>query len=385
MARDRAQAAKFGAETLSQPCVRAALVASILQGQRSPRPARRPKETGMFQKPFIRGALGAALAATALAAPAAATDVKFMMDWAWQGPQAFALVARNSGCFEQNGVDITLDRGFGSGRVPVELASGTYQMGVADINPTIKFRAENPDSDIIAVGVLLTKSPLVAVVKADSGIEAPKDLEGKTLAAPDFDAGRQLFPMFAEATGIDASTVTWVSVTPELREPMLVQGQADGVTGFITSSVPSLARLGLAVEDQRVFRYADYGVELYSTAILTTRAFAEANPEAVRAVVGCMVEGFRVTENDPEGAIEALAAHEPLTDKAVELGRLTMTLDEQVRIDEVRENGISFVDMDRLQRTIEGVERAYGIAPTLKADDLYTPEFLPSEDARKLL
>ncbi|TVQ58993.1 MAG: taurine ABC transporter permease [Rhodobacteraceae bacterium] len=342
-------------------------------------------ETGMFHKPLTCCALAAAVATAALAAPASATNVNFMMDWAWQGPQAFALVARNSGCFADGGVNITLDRGFGSGRVPVELASGTYDMGVADINPSIKFRAENPDSDIIAVGILLTKSPLVAVVKADSGIETPQDLEGRTLAAPDFDAGRQLFPLFAEATGIDASTVNWISVTPELREPMLVQGQADGVTGFITSSVPSLARLGLAVEDQRVFRYADFGVELYSTAILTTRRFAEANPEAVRTVVGCLIEGFRQAEHDPEAAIEALAAHEPLTDKPVELGRWTMTLEEQVRIDEVRENGVSFVDMERLQRTIEGVERAYGLEPTLQADDLFTPEFLPPQEARMLL
>ena len=327
----------------------------------------------------------ATAAALAFGAPAQAADVKFMMDWAWQGPQAFALVARNSGCFQNGGVNITLDRGFGSGRVPVELASGNYQMGVADINPTIKFRAENPDSDIIAVGILLTKSPLVAVVKADGPIKEPKDFEGRTLAAPDFDAGRQLFPLFADATGIDKSKVNWISVTPELREPMLVQGQADGVTGFITSSVPSIARLGIPPEKQRVFRYADYGVELYSTAILTTKRFAEANPEAVRTVVGCLIEGFRQAEKDPEGAIAALAAHEPLTDKPVELGRWTMTLDEQVRIPEVRENGISFVDMERLQRTIRAVEGAYGIAPALKAEDLFMPDFLPAAEARKLL
>jgi NitT/TauT family transport system substrate-binding protein len=328
---------------------------------------------------------GAAATAIALALPAQATDVKFMMDWAWQGPQAFALVARNSGCFEENGVNITLDRGFGSGRVPVELASGTYQMGVADINPTIKFRAENPDSDIIAVGILLTKSPLVAVVKADSGIEEPKDLEGKTLAAPDFDAGRQLFPIFAKATGIDESKVNWISVTPELREPMLVQGRADGVTGFVTSSVPSIARLGVPVEEQRVFRYSEYGVELYSTAILTTRSFADENPETVRSVVACLIEGFRQTEADPDMAIAQLVEHEPLTDVPTETTRLGMTLDEQVRIPEVRENGISYVDMDRLQRTIISVEEAYGLEPTLQAEDLFTPEFLPDAEARSLL
>ena len=327
-----------------------------------------------------------AAAAAALAAPAAqASDVKFIMDWAWQGPQAFALMAKNSGCFEKGGVNLTLDRGFGSGRTPVELAAGTYQMGLGDVNPTIKFRAENPDSDLIVVAVLFPDSPLVAVVAADGPIKEPKDLEGKKLAAPDFDAGRQLFPIFAKATGIDASKVEWISVKPELREPMLVQGRADGVTGFVTSTGPSLAKLGMPVENQRVFKYKDYGVELYSTSIMTTRAFAEANPEAVKTVVACMIEGVKMAEADPDAAIEALKAHEPLTDVAVERGRWQITIDDMLRTPDVLEGGISNVDMSRLQRTITAVEEAYGIAPKLTAEDLYTPAYLPPVEARRLL
>ena len=327
----------------------------------------------------------ACAAALMIAAPAAATDVKFMMDWAWQGPQAFALVAKNAGCFEKGGVNITLDRGFGSGRTPVELASGTYQMGVADINPMFKFRAENPDSDVISVGVLFEGSPLMAVVRADSGINEPKDLEGKTLAAPDFDAGRQLFPIFAKATGVDASKINWLSVKPELREPMLVQRQADGVTGFLTSSVPSLLALGFKEEDLRVFKYKDYGVELYSTAIQTTRKFADEHPEAVRTVVACMIEGVRMAAADPQGAIAALKAHEPLTDEAVELLRWQITIDEMLRTPAALEGGVSTVDMDRLQRSVTAVEDAYGLPNKLKAEDVYDPSFLPDAEARRLM
>jgi NitT/TauT family transport system substrate-binding protein len=333
----------------------------------------------------IRTTLAAAtILATAAGGAAQATDVRFMMDWAWQGPQAFALMARNSGCFEEGGVNITLDRGFGSGRVPVELASGTYDMGLADINPTVKFRAENPDSDLIAVSVMFSGSPLVAVVAADGGIVEPKDFEGRTLAAPDFDAGRQLFPIFAAANGIDMDTIEWVSVKPELREPMLVQGQADGITGFITSSVPSLARLGMPEEDVRVFRYKDYGVELYSSSILTTRAFAEENPEAVTTVVGCMIEGVRMAMADPDAAMEALADHEPLTDVEVERGRWQITMDEMLATPDTLEGGISNVDMDRLQRGIMSVEDAYGIENALKAEDLYTDAYLPAPEDRML-
>ncbi len=333
-------------------------------------------------------ATSAALATTMAVAlsttTAAATDVRFSMDWAWQGPQAYALMAQNSGCFEEGGVDISFDRGFGSGRVPVDLAAGTYDMGVADINPTIKFRAENPDSDLIAVAVLFDGSPLVAVVGADSDIVEPGDFEGATLAAPDFDAGRQLFPIFAKANDIDESTIEWISVSPELREPMLVQGQADGVTGFITSSTMNLERLGIASEDQRVFRYKDYGVELYSTSILTSRSFAEANPEAVTTVVGCMIDGMKMAIEDPDAAIATLAEFEPLTDVPIERRRWQISIDEMILTDNVIENGISAVNEERFNLGIMEVENAYGIPNSLVMEDIYTDAYLPPAEARML-
>lgn len=335
-----------------------------------------------------RAILGAALAlglgTTMAAGSAAATDVRFMMDWAWQGPQAFALMAQNAGCFEAGGVNITLDRGFGSGRVPVELAVGTYDMGLADINPTIKFRAENPDSDLIAVAVMFSGSPLVAVVAADSDILVPADLEGKTLAAPDFDAGRQLFPLFASAAGFDASAVNWISVSPELREPMLATGEADGVTGFITSSTMSLERLGMSAEQQRIFRYKDFGVELYSSSILTSRAFAEANPDAVRTVVACMMDGMRMAVADPDAAMEALVAHEPLTDPAVELQRWQISVDEMIMTPNVIEGGLSNIDREFFQRSISSVEDAYGLPNVLTVDDIYSDAYLPPVEGRMM-
>lgn len=338
----------------------------------------------MDRKSMSRTVLAATLSVGMGATSAAATDIRFMMDWAWQGPQAFALMARNAGCFEEGGVNITMDRGFGSGRVPVELAGGNYDMGLADINPTIKFRAENPDSDLIAVAVLFAGSPLVAVVAADSDITEPADFEGTTLAAPDFDAGRQLFPIFAAATGIDDSTVEWISVSPELREPMLVRGEADGITGFITSSTISLDRLGMSTDEQRVFRYKDFDVELYSTSILTSRAFAEENPEAVSTVVACMINGVQMAMADPEAAMEALVDHEPLTDPEVELRRWRITMEEMITTPAVVESGISTIDPDYFQRSIASVEDAYGLPNVLSVDDIFSDAYLPPAEERML-
>ncbi len=328
-------------------------------------------------------AAGGTLAAPGLV-QAQAPRVRLMLDWAFQSPNAFALLAREKGYFRANGVDVQVDRGQGGGAVPVALAGGSYDMGYADINPTIRFMAENPDRGIVAVAVLHDRSPLCAIVRADGPIRTPKDLEGKRLAAPDFDAGRQLFPAFARAAGVDASKVTFLSVTPALREPMLVRREADGVTGFVTTSALALKGIGLAHNQQRVMMYYDHGLNLYGGAILTTRAFLERNPDAVRGATAALMKGFIETLRSPTEMLDVLKRVEPLTDVPLERERHELNLERVIMTDNVRANGISAVDNARLQAGIVAVEQAYNLTPRLQASQIYTTDFLPAAAERRI-
>jgi len=329
------------------------------------------------------GAGALPLAAPSLAR-AQATRLRLTLDWAFQSPNAFALVAREKGYFREAGIDVQIDRGQGSGAVPPALIGGSHDMGYADINPAIRFVAQNPDAGLICVAVLHDRAPLCAIVRADGPIRTPKDLEGKRLAAPDFDAGRQLFPAFARAAGVDASKVTFISVAPPLREPMLVRREADGITGFVTTSALALKGIGMDHPAQRVMMYYDHGLNLYGGAILTTRAYAQRNPEVVRGAVSALVRGFRDTVSDPAGMIRVLRQVEPLTDGALELARHELNMERVAITPHVRANGISAVDMDRLQTGIQAVEGAFDLPAHLQASAFYTPDFLPPADQRRL-
>jgi NitT/TauT family transport system substrate-binding protein len=319
---------------------------------------------------------GSLLAAPNLARSQTLIPVKFSLDWAFQGPQAAYLLALDRGLFREEGLDVSIDRGFGAGDVPVKIASGAYQFGVGDVSAVMRLRLTQPGTDVVSPFVLAQGSPLAAMTLRRTGIRNPKDLEGKRVAAPETDGGRQFFPAFAQATGIDQSKINWVTVTPQLREPMLARGDADAITGFETSGVFSLRAVGVPVADIVVMRYSNFGVALLSTALQVRKAYAEANPRVVTGMIRAIVRGHALAWRDPDAAIAALVRRDATAPAALEKERLVANF-EFIRTPEVLSGGYGNLPMPRVQASIETIRSAFGIAATLRAEDLYAPQWLP--------
>src|SRR5262249_33875029 len=81
------------------------------------------------------------LASAILVAPGYAQDkkVRFILDWSFQGQQAPFTVAADDGAFKKHKLDVTVDRGFGSGDTVTKIASGAYDIGLADLYSMVRF------------------------------------------------------------------------------------------------------------------------------------------------------------------------------------------------------------------------------------------------------
>ena len=326
---------------------------------------------------------GAAL----LAAPsiargeAALPKVRFTAGWSFSGSQAYMLHCQQKGYAREAGAELIVSRGFGSGRVPVDIASGVFDLGSGEMSATLKFLAENPDADVMVVCIIQDTNQVSMTVRADGPITTPKEIEGRTLAAPDFDVGRQLFPAFARVAGIDVGKVKFVSVAPELREPMLVQKRADGVTGQTSSTALSLKRLGLDLPQQRIFFYRDSGLDLYSECYIASRKFAESNPAALKAAIAGLLRSYVECYRDPTEALQVLKQVEPLTDVPIEAERIAL-LRKILPLGIMKTEGLSAVDPKRLEMCIRTIEEAFALPHRLSNERVYSDAYLPPPKLR---
>lgn len=336
-----------------------------------------------------RAAVLGGVSAAVLAAPSVRAQqrpqVRFAFDWILNGPYAFGIAGERMGFFREGGIDISITRGFGSARVPLDMSAGTFDIAMADPTPVLRFMSQNPNNDLVAVALLWDQAPTAVTVRADGNIRAVADLAGKTLAAPEFDGGRQVFPAFAAVNNIPLNTINWMSVAPELRETMLVQRRADGITGFVTSTALSLRALGMDLPAQRIFRYRENGLDFfYGSVLLTTRAYAERNPDAVRAVTHGMLRSLRWAHANRAEAINHLRAREPLTDVAIETVRQEMAMAELVDSPNVRRLGLGVMEEARFNRQVEAVKMAFNLGDMPSFGRFYTDRFLPGSAERAL-
>jgi NitT/TauT family transport system substrate-binding protein len=119
------------------------------------------------------------------AAPARAqTGVKFSLDGRLEGPEALILVPQDKGFFKSQGLEVSVDDAAAPLEPITRVATGGYDMALADINALIRYRAQHPSPPVKAVFVVFNKPPYAIVARKSRGITEPKQLEGKKLGAP---------------------------------------------------------------------------------------------------------------------------------------------------------------------------------------------------------
>jgi NitT/TauT family transport system substrate-binding protein len=328
--------------------------------------------------------LAAGAVALAATSASAQTSVKFALDWKFEGPSAPYFVAIDKGYYKAEGLDVTIDSGPGSVAGIARVAAGTYPIGFFDINSLVKFRDQNPTKAVQAVLMVYDRPPFAIASVAKTGINKPKDLEGKVLGAPAPDGAYAQWKAFVKENKIDASKVKIENIGFPVREPMLADGKVDAITGFSFSMHFNLMQKGLKAEQIKTMLMADHGLVLYGNAIMVNPDYAKANPKVVAGFVRGTIKGVLDTIKNPDAAIKSVMKRNETANEAVELARLKMSLRDNFVTPWVKANGFGGVDMARLAKSIEQIGGTYAFKAKPKAADIFTSQYLPPAAERKL-
>jgi NitT/TauT family transport system substrate-binding protein len=327
--------------------------------------------------------LAALIALTAVRPAAAQTSIKFSLDGRLEGLAATFFLPQDRGYFKSEGLDVTVDEATTALEPITRVASGAYEMALADINTLIRYRDQHPSSPLKAVFMVYNKPPFAIVARRSRGITDPKQLEGKKLGTPPVGMTFE-WPLFAKLNNVDAAKVTIETIGFPVRAPMLAAGQIDAALGYSFRLYVDLKDRGVPVDDIVLMPMADYGLKLYGNAIIVNPKFAAEKPEAVRGFLHAFLQGLKEIVHRPAEAVDTIMRRDDTVKRDVELERLRMAIRDNIVTPEVKANGFGAVDLARLAESIDQIGLVYTFKAKPKAEDIFDASFLPPAAERKV-
>jgi NitT/TauT family transport system substrate-binding protein len=123
-------------------------------------------------------------------------------------------------------------------------------------------------------------------------------------------------------------------------------------------------------------------MDLYSNAVVVSRNFVKDHPEAVKGFVRALTHGVKDAIADPQAAIDAVVAREPLLKPAIERARLDATLADEMSHPEIAKIGVGDVSDERMAKAIDVLVKAKDLPRTPAVGEIFDHSFLPPASER---
>ena len=302
----------------------------------------------------------------------------FALNWFAVGDHAAYWVALDRGYYKARGLDVELQNSKGSGDSIAKVDTGRADLGLADAVVVIPRVAQG--AKIKIVGAVFDNTPLNIWTRKDTGITTPKDLEGKTLAAPPGDSQRQLFPAFARVNGLDASKVKWLTIEPAAKFVALAEKRADAVPDYTTGQ-PFWEK---AVGKENLVRmpWSDFGFDTYSMSIFASEKTMKERARVLRDFLEASYMGWRDVMADPKGSMEIFKKRVPEVDVEVMTPNMMIGLG-LMKTERYAKNGIGWIDEKKMCDSVDLVNTYMGLPKKVECKDVFSTEFLTKVEMPK--
>jgi NitT/TauT family transport system substrate-binding protein len=203
-------------------------------------------------------------------------------------------IAKGKGYFSQAGLDVTYAVGRGGVDVAKEVGAGNVPLGGIVADAPIVVRQNGVPVKIVAL--FGGKGFMQLVVRADSGIQKPADLKGKTITVMSYQDTTfyALLGLLASA-GLTQNDVDIQAAGPVGVWQLVASGKSVGMAG-VPDWIPPIEAAGVAI---RVLPTDEFFPHM-AQAIAASDQIIKDRPELVRSFVKAALHGMKDIMDDPD-------------------------------------------------------------------------------------
>ena len=260
-----------------------------------------------MKKIVLALAAAASLALPGAAGAQAKDKVVLLLNWYTYSEHAPFYLGKERGYYDQEGIDLDIQEGRGSGVTIQAVAAGTATFGYADV-PTM-MKAASKGAPVIAVGVALQTSPMSVMGFSEKNIRKPEDIKGKTVAVTPGDSMSQIWPLFMKKTGLKEGDFKQVAGDAQTKLNAVMNNQADLLLGYVMDQAIKLT--DATKKPVTPIRFADYGVNMVSSGIVVQKDYLKDHPDVVKRFLKATQRSMEEAAKNPEAAIDAMLKAQP--------------------------------------------------------------------------
>lgn len=326
-------------------------------------------------------ALAVVSALIAMAAPAKANDkVIFSLNWVPYGLHYGVFAAETQGFYRKAGIDIDIQRGYGSSDTVKRVATGAANFGMADMASIIIGRGNG--LNVKQVAVVLDRSADAIFYLKGIGIDKPEQLAGRTLGAAVGETPLNLFPVFASGAGLDPSKVSVVNLTPPAKFPTLVSKKVDSIVAMLTEEPAIQGAAKKAGVEVEKFVYSDHGVDYYSIGLIASDDTLKTKGDLAKRFVDATILGYQWAIQNPEAAADAYTKRFPESNRDLSLAQWKVTM-QHMLTDNAKTHGLGYMERRKMEKTLDLIKKYQQGKAEITVEDVYSPNFLSKIDAAK--
>ncbi|HET6478862.1 MAG TPA: ABC transporter substrate-binding protein, partial [Actinoplanes sp.] len=171
--------------------------------------------------------------------------ITYLTSFGLFGRDSYAFVALEKGYFKEAGFDVEVKPGAGSGENIKSIVAGQAQFTPIDLTGgLIAAGGKDKTSGFTAVAAIQQRTMAAIIALEGSGINRPKDLEGKTITDQPGSVVRTLFPTYAKLANVDDKKVKFQNGKAQELIGLLASGKTQGIGQFVVGkpTVESVAK-----------------------------------------------------------------------------------------------------------------------------------------------